>query len=171
MKSRLLITEKCNRNCSGCCNKNYDLLSLEPETNFKGYDEIILTGGEPMLNTDLLKSAVRDIRNQTNAPIYMYTAKTAPCYDLVDILLNHIDGVTVTLHEQNDVEPFLMFDTVLREYRTDNKSLRLNVFTDIHLDLYWVFNRWTVTPNIVFRKNCPLAKNEVFKRIWWESES
>ena len=39
-KLRLLVTENCNRNCEGCCNKDWDLSSLEVCTSYKGYDEV-----------------------------------------------------------------------------------------------------------------------------------
>lgn len=44
-KLRLLLHEECNRNCKGCCNKDWDLNALEIEDDFTDYDEILITGG------------------------------------------------------------------------------------------------------------------------------
>ena len=45
-KLRLLVTEKCDRNCGGCCNKSFDLKNLPifnigDSHNFKS---IMITG-------------------------------------------------------------------------------------------------------------------------------
>lgn len=74
-KLRLLLFEKCNRNCKGCCNKQWDLSKLPIENDFTGYKLIILTGGEPLLEPDLVKNVIRMIRNKTDAKIILYTAK------------------------------------------------------------------------------------------------
>ena len=63
-KLRLLITEKCNRKCEGCCNLDWDLQNLPVCTSFKGYDEILLTGGEPQLEPVLILSTVEKIKQQ-----------------------------------------------------------------------------------------------------------
>jgi molybdenum cofactor biosynthesis enzyme MoaA len=48
-KLRLLVTERCARSCSGCCNHDWDLAALPTCESYAGYDEVLLTGGEPML--------------------------------------------------------------------------------------------------------------------------
>jgi molybdenum cofactor biosynthesis enzyme MoaA len=42
-KLRLLVTSECNRSCSGCCNKEWDLDKLPVCESYKDYDEIYLT--------------------------------------------------------------------------------------------------------------------------------
>jgi len=46
-KLRFLLWEDCNKQCSGCCNKQFDLDNLlkVSSTEFQSYDEIELTGG------------------------------------------------------------------------------------------------------------------------------
>lgn len=56
----------------------------------------MLTGGEPMLRPDVIRSAVSDIRAQTDAPVYLYTAMTHGLDDILPI----IDGLTLTIHEE-----------------------------------------------------------------------
>ena len=112
---RLLLFRECDRACKGCCNKDWDLDNLEVCQSFKGYKEIILTGGEPMLNPALVKATVNKIRSENfMAKVYMYTAKVNTL-SIVDIL-DYLDGLTVTLHEQKDVEDFEIFDQIVSDY-------------------------------------------------------
>ncbi len=77
-KLRLILFKACDRNCECCCNKDFDIDSLPIERNFKDYDLIMLTGGEPMLNVLKVMFAIDSIRAQNNkANIYLYTADRA----------------------------------------------------------------------------------------------
>lgn len=165
MKSlRLLLFEECNRNCGGCCNKGFALEQLEVCRDFTGYDEIILTGGEPMLLPELVKQVVTQIREQDDdVPIYVYTAM--PNRDALD-LLDYVDGLTVTLHSQSDVDMFLLFDTAAQDkFNTHLLSMRLNIFNNVNIDMTKVSAKWIVKPNIEWIVDCPLPTNESFMRI------
>ena len=48
-KLRLLLLDDCNRNCPGCCNRDWDLQALPLCQDYTPYRLIMLTGGEPML--------------------------------------------------------------------------------------------------------------------------
>lgn len=164
-KLRLLLFEDCDRSCQGCCNNDWDLSTLETEEDFRNYSFIMLTGGEPMLHPSVVKSTVKYIRQQTDVPIVLYTAK---CDEPIKLfgLLDILDGITLTLHTQKDVEPFMYFNKIVQGLAPLSavKSLRLNVFKGINLsglDLVY----WKGKTNIEWIKNCPLPKDEVFKRI------
>ena len=108
-KLRLLVTRKCNRSCEGCCNKYWDLSALPVATNYVGYDEILLTGGEPMLDPLKLLGIIGKIKEENKtAKIYLYTAKVDDLESSFYVLSN-IDGICVTLHEQKDVSLFYKF--------------------------------------------------------------
>lgn len=163
-KLRLLITEDCNRNCAGCCNKDWDLAALPVETDYSGYDEIILTGGEPMLSPMLVWQVIREIREQnSDARIIMYTAKT----DTIGLLflLDKLDGLTVTIHEKADWKPFLKFNRAMCLTGLFSMSLRLNVFREAGYHEFANNEFWIVKKDIEWIENCPLPENEVFKRI------
>ena len=175
---RLLLFEQCNRSCEGCCNKDWDLdnLPVAPFVSYKNYDKIVLTGGEPMLRPDLVKEVATRIRIAApNAKIILYTAKTRPLSKLMDVL-RYIDGVTVTLHEQADLEPFLklkkVVDTIWSygctsgEHRWVHKlSFRLNVFSNVILPDVFISGLWDVRRGYEWIKNCPLPSNEDFMRL------
>lgn len=168
-KLRLLLFEDCLRDCPGCCNKDFDLKALPVETKFKQYDEIILTGGEPMLKPEVIRQVVHKIRIQNNtARIYLYTADVRKHVDVISLLHLYLSGITVTLHDAQDAMRFLEFYCNLDRYIFKDiiykKSLRLNVFKDVPI---WAgYNKaWKIKRDIEWIKNCPLPENEVFKRF------
>lgn len=163
VKLRLLLLAECNRACKGCCNKNWDLSALPVCTSFSGYEQVILTGGEPLLEPDLVREAVAEIRRQTRAPIYLYTAWRNDPW-LLHNILTLVDGVTLTLHTRKDVEPFKAFNKILRVMGCSGKSLRLNVFHGVSLGDEDV-SAWEVKRDIRWIKDCPLPTDEVFMRF------
>jgi len=161
---RLLLWEECNRACEGCCNKQWDLGALEVESDFTKYDEILLTGGEPMLYPDRVIDTVAAIRKQTTCPIYLYTAWTQD----IDALLrvnSIVNGLTVTLHTEADVPRFNAFHRELLQQRNlTMNSYRLNVFEEAKMPrrLLWP---WQVKRDMEWIEDCPLPSNETFKRV------
>lgn len=169
-KLRLLFTKDCNRSCPGYCNKDWNLDALKQVKHFN-YDEILITGGEPLLYPKKLIGYIQAIRAISKAKIYIYTALTVqnrtfkPIYDVIKV----VDGITLTLHVQMDIQGLkhvlysIKYDTKTQK-AFENKSLRLNVFKGIdisELDL----SDWVVQDNMVWVENCPLPKDEVFLKI------
>ena len=159
---RLLVIDKCNRKCEGCCNKQWDLNLLPICDSFKGYSEIILTGGEPMLNPSLIRSLAIHIRKETQYPIYMYTAKVDDLEEILSVLY-FLDGITVTIHEEKDWDSFSILNKSLLDFGYE-KSLRLNVFKECNLRSYHEFDKWKIKDSIEWIDPCPLPTNEVFMR-------
>jgi len=161
-KLRLLLFSTCNRSCEGCCNKQWDLNELPVCTDFTGYDEIILTGGEPMLNPMLVEQTAKRVREDHQGALYMYTAKLDDISYLIR-LLEDLDGLCVTLHEQEDVHVWQSFNHYLPASQR-SKSLRLNVFDGIDLDGIDTTD-WVVKEGIEWIADCPLPPGEVFMRL------
>ena len=162
MKLRLLITDKCDRSCEGCCNKQWDLQSLPVAGGFSKYDMIMLTGGEPMLFPSIIKSVVREIRvTNKDAPIIVYTAKVDEIDGFFDVYY-HVDGFTVTLHEQKDVEPWYYIRQLIL-LNEKPMSLRLNVFKGVELGDCDTTG-WIVKRDIDWIEDCPLPEDEEFMR-------
>lgn len=150
---RLLLFSACNRSCPGCCNKQWDLDSLPKVETYTGFDMVILTGGEPMLNPSMVVRVASEIQSQTSAPIILYTARPQE----LPSVMPFVDGVTLTLHEQSDVEPFLAFHCGLE---TD-KSMRLNVFEGVDVP---DVPGWRIKSGIKWIEDCPLPSDEIFMR-------
>jgi len=162
---RLLLFEDCERNCAGCCNKQFDLAALPLCTDYKPYSLIMLTGGEPMLKPDVVWDAIAAVRKTSNAKIVLYTAKTDDRKAL-SWILDAVDGLTVTLHEQVDAKPLYEFTEYYWHTRhtfTRNKSLRLNVFSEVE-HVPSLYGRWSIKSNLQWIDPCPLPEGEVFMR-------
>lgn len=166
-KLRLLITADCNRSCKGCCNEVWNLDSLPKVTSFEGYKEILLTGGEPMLDPLKVLTTIQRIWDDVfiKPDIFMYTAKTKPAMELL-MVLRQLTGITVSLHQQYDVPGFIKLQKLIKQHpKFHNKKLRLNVVSHVntigidveHWDVRYI--EW-VEP-----EDCPLPKDEVFARI------
>ncbi len=170
MKLRLLLFEKCNRNCKGCCNKDFDLKNLPIADNdsIRGKDMIILTGGEPMLNPSLIIRVTQDIKSVSAAPVIVYTAKIDD-YDTTINVLQYVDGMTVTLHKQDDVEHLARLHQHIPESLLYGKLLRLNVFKGVSIPMGFELSgdayHWLIKDEIEWIKNCPLPEGEVFMRL------
>jgi len=162
-KLRLLLFEDCNRTCEGCCNKSWDLKSLSKVTSFKYYYQVMITGGEPMLDPELVMNVARKIREENQeTEIILYTAKTNNYLWLIEIMY-WVDGITITLHDQSDVKPFKKFDDTAPAHLLYSKSMRLNVFKGVDTSSVDT-SCYKVKDNMEWIKDCTLPKNEVFMR-------
>jgi organic radical activating enzyme len=159
---RVLLFKDCNRNCALCCNKNFELDELPQVDTYAGYDSIILTGGEPMLKPTFIVDTMAKVRKESNAPIYMNTAKCDDYHEFLWVLAM-LDGVTLTLHEQEDVADFVKLQAFLRTNPLRNRSLRLNVFS--HVDISRVNTENWEVKTMEWIEDCPLPENEVFMRV------
>lgn len=167
LKLRLLVTEKCLKNCEGCCNKDWDLKSLPifDLNDSTMFDEIMITGGEPLLFPGKVISLISSIRyTGFDKNIYMYTAKTSSFLPLLSVLYL-LDGITITLHDKQDLEDFNSFYVIWNTIRNNNKTFRLNVFKEAELPKDWNFAGWKIKRDMEWIKNCPLPKDEVFMRM------
>lgn len=183
---RLLVTQDCNRSCEGCCNKQWDLHQLPICKSYKGYNMIILTGGEPGLKPQLLKKVINQINLRVpEIPIYLYTAY--PKILLNRTIIDRLDGITLTLHTKHDADIFEMLELTAKSCSVNKfntftnyhmnkdgkvigirmhdmpKSLRLNIFKGVRTPT--LYHNWKVKKSIEWIKDCPLPKNEVFMRL------
>lgn len=160
-KLRLLLFEECNRKCSGCCNNDLELKNIQICTNYTPYRLVMLTGGEPMLYPDVVRSAIKEIREQSNAKIYLYTAMT----DGLDEILPLIDGLTLTLHVPQDKMNLKWFELTSKNLSdlAQRGSLRLNIFKEAG-SMPDVSDIWKVKSDMVWIPNCPLPAGEALMR-------
>ena len=174
-KLRLLVTTQCPNKCPLCCNNSWDFSTL-PIVERWNYDQIMLTGGEPLLFTLNVCELIKSLRMITEAQglspkIFIYTS-VADRRRFFDIL-RVVDGVVLTPHSMHDVEEFLETNYLLTQIKelSKGKSLRLNLFDNVknmipsNTDL----SIWQVK-NMEWIKDCPVPKGEDFRRIakLWE---
>jgi hypothetical protein len=167
-KLRLVMFEACNRDCAGCCNNDWDLNGLDVCDGFEGYDMIMLTGGEPMLKPMMIMQICNEIRESGSAAdIILYTAKSRRTLDLIAMLL-WVDGITLTLHEQYDVDAFIQLQRGMSGLDVSKYQLRLNVFSNVYIEGVDTTG-WKVKDGIEWIKDCPLPEGEVIQRLWRHS--
>ena len=174
-KLRLLVTTNCPNRCPLCCNNRFDFSKL-PIVDRWNYDEIMITGGEPLLYPDYVRSLIigintfQDSMGIAPSKIYIYTARIFYIVPLIP----YVDGIVYTPHSQKDASDFVRINQWLIKHGTSEKdcSLRLNLFPDIKamlpdgIDLHL----WKVK-DIEWVEDCPVPEGEDFRRIakLWET--
>lgn len=171
-KLRLLVTTQCNNKCPMCCNKQFNLDKL-PIVDRWDYDEIMITGGEPLLFFEKVAilctniKSMQKIHGYNSSNIYLYTSLFNN--NIINILM-FIEGITATIHKKEDINEFIKINEyLLNNKQYDfiiNKSFRLNLFPDIKallpkdIDL----SLWKIK-DIEWVKDCPIPEGEDFRRI------
>ena len=167
-KLRLLVTKYCPKSCEGCCNKEWDLNNLPVVDDFSKYDEIIITGGEPLdmmtrqATLHLIDYIYTWYKEKT---IILYTATGSGILWLFK--QTEVNGITYTIHDESEIDN--LYDVV--EYFNAEAhwypriSLRLNVFKGINIPENIDLSLWTIKKDIEWIKNCPLPEDEVFMRM------
>ncbi len=145
MKARVLVTKKCNRKCKGCCNETLGIIDkISFEDLFK-YDEICITGGEPMLLSDRLVEMIHRLRLQGyTGKIWLYTANShrLATYWACKMLIDEVDGITYTVHHgkmetvKRDLADLRRLDTYLKETDRSGKSDRLYIDSRVYSEEY-----------------------------------
>ena len=165
MKSaRVIMTLACERHCVYCSNYYQSIMQSAKEIDnideVSDFDEILLTGGEPMLFPEKLIKIIEQIRKNSFAAIYLYSAKyTAKMKEIIEL----VDGIHFTLHSDTspmDVVDFHTFQSLLSMY--PRKSFRLYLNHDIHLPVTvypYLWKRVEVKPWLT-ESECKLPENE-----------
>lgn len=175
MKARVLITTKCNRRCRGCCNKT--MVKGVKKVSFEdlfNYDEIIITGGEPMLMADRAVEMLHRLRlGGYKGKIWLYTAfaHRLERYWAVKMLIDEVDGITFTLHYNSrietlkeDLRSLRKLDKYLSKLEGKERSDRLYIDSRVYKEDYVksLVNKWAAVKPLVWNKNgeCSLPEGE-----------
>lgn len=171
-KLRLLVTTRCPNKCPMCCNNSWDFSKL-PVVDRWNYDEIMITGGEPLLNSAKLCCLALSIDEVNKAQgldtkIYVYTSICD--WHSLHPVLDLTDGIVLTPHSEKDIKLFIELNTLAHDsifsQTIEGKSLRLNLFPDMKallpkdIDL----SLWKVK-DMEWIENCPVPEGEDFRRI------
>lgn len=159
--ARLIVTTKCKKKCTLCCNKSIDPIILSDE-NFhrlfrrKIFEEICITGGEPMLFPDKTLELLKFLKGH----LILYTAHpTDRLFEMIPYLI----GITITVHSKADVK---LTEKFLEKYAKIDPCIpviRLNIFDNIKVKIPKI--RWMEVKHIKWVKDCPLPKHEVLFKL------
>jgi len=164
--ARILITQQCNRNCSGCCNTYKTVMNTAKHisnlNDMNKYDEIIITGGEPMLKVNRTILIIKQIKKiNPKAKIYLYTALfREEMHDIIKL----VDGIQISLHAEADCEDvvgFEKFEHMALDYYHD-KTFRAYIEPKVAHRLFInpkVWTRLEIKPWME-EGNCPLPSHE-----------
>lgn len=193
-KLRLLVTTDCHNSCEMCCNKQFDFDTLPVVDRFD-YDEVMITGGEPLKDGKLTLKTVNTIKSirdiwelmgNKDGKIYIYTASEyyfglVKCVQLVD-------GIVYTPHNLNELVTLKKFTNYIVKYTVKynddseihylespllKKSFRLCLFPEIKKLMentfddkdFELLNKVWKFKDIVWIKDCPLPEGEDFRRV------
>ena len=179
-KLRLLVTAKCHNKCPMCCNNQFDFEKI-PVVDRLDYDEISITGGEPLLPgsshlTTWLVGGIKATQYAMGFPkskFYLYTAFFD--FDILRDCSYEFDGICLTPHKKVDIEEFISINAKMLDLKRNHCvdwnfdpdcSLRLNLFSYMkallpkEIDL----SMWKVK-DMEWVKDCPVPEGEDFRRI------
>jgi pyruvate-formate lyase-activating enzyme len=162
--ARVIVTYDCNRKCPGCCNTTYDKVIpvLTSHAELIRYDDIVITGGEPMLFPDEVLSLIKRIRNATfGRNIYLYSSFWNGTEKHLDVL-RAVNGITFTLHaECNDKDVKALKDLSRDLISSDSNRLIIDNRVYDRYDLSNIdLSRWNVIRKLQWKDECEPALNE-----------
>ena len=111
----------------------------------KDYNEICITGGEPLLAPIDTLFVIKQLRKISKAKLYLYTAhynETA-----LDMIAPHIDGIHYTIHKESDIDLFHYMQDYIRFNGCADKSNQLCIGPTIkhHISvLPYVWNKMKI---------------------------
>ena len=170
-KLRLLVTKKCHNDCEKCCNKLYDLNKVPVVDRFD-YEEINITGGEPLLLGEELFDLVMSLKflstriNGKPCRIYVYTAIPKYKIEVLAGIVPYIDGLCVTPHTDDDIVGLRKFNNFKKAINCKHLSLRMNLFADIKQKLHPEDLEGWKLKDMEWLDDCPVPAGEDFRRLY-----
>lgn len=165
--ARLIVTYRCNRSCPGCCNGHGNSVrEIKDIQELLGFDEIILTGGEPMLLGFKLGQFISTLREDGfKGKIYIYTAFFDENSVLHKNIIKNSDGITYTIHvEANDSDikalkslsemPVLQWGDFSSRLIIDSRVYEKYDFSNIDL------KNWDVIRKLQWKDECQPTEHE-----------
>ena len=125
---RLLITLECNLHCKYCCNNIPEIKEkFKPihlnDVNFRIYENICISGGEPLLNIPLLKKVLGKISYNRN--VILYTNGKLLTRYIFEMLEGHgVNNISIGLHTTS---PINFVEHILSEYKESRADGRIRL--------------------------------------------
>jgi organic radical activating enzyme len=170
MKARVIVTMACNRHCKNCCNKEEVFMQhkvLNDVHDLLTYDEIIITGGEPMLIPDKITLFVRVLRRKLEyeGKIYIYTALfNKDLFSEYKYLFNFINGIHYTVHYEStdqEVMELKLLSQMLKHQHDISSRLAIDSRLYERYDFSNIdFSAWSVVRKLKWQINCKLPEDE-----------
>lgn len=170
-KARVMVTQVCNRSCTYCCNTEamMTLAQAKKLDEIRGFDEVMITGGEPLLKPEATE-AILDVlrRNNPDASFYLYTAWCPSGHNAVlESILGKLDGIQYTLHTNSremDIERFARMQILIGGRRWGGDagpfSARLYIVPGMWQSFELRPDYWDRIEKKPWVEDCPLPEGE-----------
>ena len=163
--ARIIITTKCLKNCENCSNTKEMLASAMKIKGIpQGYDNYIITGGEPTLYPDRIAKVIRGV--PYGSKVYLQTAMW-PYYDEEEGIFSSLDGITYSLHKRFTSDDINRFDFFQDWAEKHYKKMNLRLFIEKEEETSVCDVCELMEPRLYSRiviqahePNCPLPINE-----------
>lgn len=150
--ARVVVTWDCNRKCKGCCN-TYQRITCHTQPLFKiedleSFDEICITGGEPLIDIERTVNIIRTIKwVYPDKKVYLYCSWFNSYYpSVMTFVLAITDGIQYSLHHpltDADRCNLKIIQDMMAGKGYKNKSFRLNIDSRINVPIILTPNVWT----------------------------
>ena len=165
-KARVIVTFECSRKCPGYCNEKLpELREIFEDKELLQYDEIIITGGEPMLiPTKVLAFITRMRTDRYRGKIYLYTSLWNGRAISKEIL-KETDGVTFTVHAECTDADIAALKSLSNSGVLQDKDYSSRLIIDKRVyERYDLSNinlsRWSVIRRCAWKEECVQADDE-----------
>ena len=172
--ARVIVTYDCPRACQSCCNKH---IGDVPQVKFEdllSYEEVVITGGEPMLLAPRVVEMIHRLRaNGFTGKIWLYSSSVKVSRWADKAVLKEVDGVTYTVHFKpsvNDLRDARKLSDFIFENldnRTHKRSDRLLIDSRCCPEALFSIigvgfaDHWSKVESLQWREDeCPLPENE-----------
>lgn len=175
--ARVLVTTKCNRKCPGCANENFvpseSCNLMYSITELRKYQDLIITGGEPMLRADAVINFIDSARKQLQSGerVYMYSS-TIDVNNFDHLLvLGMLDGITFTVHYEANLKDILMVKALSNQVKAVKRIMGDDWTARLLLDSRlpekyelsnWGLEHWDMVKWLEWKEDgdCPLPEHE-----------
>lgn len=161
--ARVIVTFECDRKCPGCCNVAPGFSYKETKfDDLLKYEEIVITGGEPMLISEYCVEFVHRLKySGYKGKIFLYTAYNKANKKWSDLaLLKEVDGVTYTIHAdptKKELQMLANMETAIILSKV--KSSRLHIDSRVK-ELNFHKEVWNEVKYFDWKEECPVIETE-----------
>lgn len=164
--ARVIVTLDCNRKCPGCCNNKLpEHRIVHNDADLMKYQEIVITGGEPMLIPGkVLEFVNRMWAKGYRGKMYMYFSYWNG-KGISKEILKELDGFTFILHAECTDVDIIALENLSNSGLLQNKDFSSRLIIDKRVyeryDLSNInFMRWSIIRKFEWKEMCSPIPNE-----------
>jgi len=149
----IFIPQDCKNNCSFCtskqsylkdrCNFN-EVIKQIKEINKIAVNEVVITGGEPFDNLEILDSIINEI--EPTKRVYVNTTFCGDADSIIEYINNNvrISAINISRHFESIDRDAKLFNNIIDDVHIDriNKPVRINCIINETSNIKEIIDRW-----------------------------